>query len=161
MKNKKRLKPKEKINPSKERKEYDEKRKKLAERMSFLQKDVEELNKQILLPETDNRKYGLPKSIRVLGKEWKIQLVRGLVNPDGEKLYGFCTFNDRTISLCSRNTKLSETLFHEIHHGLCFELGIGEENKRFDEVLTRVISKTWHSIFIQLLESMKGGKENV
>lgn len=65
-----------------------------------------------------------PKSVNILGHEWKIKYV------DEKKLpprsWGMCTYPDRTIHILNKKmckTMFSVTLLHECRHAWQFESG--------------------------------------
>lgn len=74
----------------------------------------------------------IPKTFSLLGYKWTVKTIDGLLNSEGEPVFGLCDFDNHKISLDSSlaDTKLWHTFLHEMLHAALYSLG---RNKLCDD----------------------------
>ena len=109
-----------------------------------------------------NPKNFIPKSITLLGKEWKIKVVREGFMHNGVRHEGLCDFEKKEITICLNPSTRSvlEVFLHELSHAFFFmqDPDINNEHR------TSLSALFWADIFNQLyhqdqkVKSKIGGK---
>jgi len=70
----------------------------------------------------------LPKRIRVLGRPWRVKLVKNLKDDDGTKCHGLCKAEEKLIIIEKGPSHvMKETFLHEWFHAVWHETGIQDE----------------------------------
>lgn len=90
----------------------------------------------------------LPKKISVLGHDYKIARVRGLMEKEG--IEGSCSSHEFLISVDAslKGLVLRRVLYHEIGHAYCYESGL-------HEIMSHQALEMFCQTFSGLLESLK------
>lgn len=91
----------------------------------------------------------LPKKISVLGQEYKIKQVKGLM--EKENIEGSCSSHEYLISVDAslKGLVLRRVLYHEIGHAYCYESGL-------HEIMSHQALEMFCQTFSGLIESLKG-----
>lgn len=95
----------------------------------------------------------IPSEVRIAGVDYLVTIREGL-NDGLKMLRGEISFSNSVITLCpSQNHQaMSQTLLHEILHGIFYHYGIEMEEKKEEEVVERLS----HGLY-QVLQD-NGGK---
>ncbi len=94
----------------------------------------------------------IPKSIPVFGKVYKVKIVKGLKDEEGEIVSGLHSYDKGTISLCStlKGEDLVQTFLHELGHAVHDRTGVIQGNLSDDmkeilvETMATFLSETFH-----------------
>ncbi len=83
----------------------------------------------------------IPKTFLLKGKKWKVKLVAGLCDDDGEKVQGLTSYDDRLIEIEPDQTKeqLKLTFWHEYAHAFLFEAHLNMNDGWVDTLIEEII----------------------
>lgn len=75
-----------------------------------------------------SKKINIPKSIKVGGVNYKIEIMHLDKNDDGEQILGYCQYLDNVIQINEDASpeRQEQTLYHELVHAIFFETSNNE-----------------------------------
>lgn len=81
----------------------------------------------------------IPKSFKLANRTWRVSMVKNLVSPEGEALWGLCQYAQARISLDEDLARkgneelLAHTFEHELHHAMLLAHGWRDHEERLVE----------------------------